>query len=219
MTETLPDGLFLSWLAIFGIGMLGAMSPGPNLLITMRTALNLGPRHGLAVAAGLATGNAVHATLGLIGVTVLIAQTPLLYDILRWAGAGFLVFIGLKALLSRQSAIAGAALAVDTAATGPRRYHASAAAGLATNLLNPKVAIFFLALFTQIIDPATPEPAKLLYGATMVGVELLWFGTVACVIGTPAVRRRLLRAGPWIDRVTGGALLALGLRLAFVRGV
>jgi threonine/homoserine/homoserine lactone efflux protein len=92
-------------------------------------------------------------------------------------------------------------------------------AGLATNLLNPKVSIFFLALFTQIIDPATPEPVKILYGATMVAVELLWFGSVACFIGSPGIRRRLLRVGPWIDRLTGGALMALGLRLAIIRGI
>ena len=218
VSNTLPDGLFLAWAAIFGIGMLGAMSPGPNLIITMRTTLTRGRAHGFAVATGLACGNAVHATFGLVGITVLIASTPWAYDVLRWAGAAFLIWIGVKALFSRHSPIVAAGMAAETTVE-PRSYRASMMAGLATNLLNPKVSIFFLALFPQIIAPATPEPVKILYGATMVAVELLWFGSVACFIGSPGIRRRLLRVGPWIDRLTGGALMALGLRLALLRSV
>jgi threonine/homoserine/homoserine lactone efflux protein len=90
-------------------------------------------------------------------------------------------------------------------------------AGLLTNLTNPKVTLFFLALFTQVIEPETSAALKALYGATIIAISLTWFGLLAVIVGREAVRRRLNAVGHWIERVAGTLFIGLGLRLAFAR--
>ena len=92
-------------------------------------------------------------------------------------------------------------------------------AGFITNLFNPKATLFFMALFTQILHPDFPAWVGLVYGVTCVTMTFGWFSVVATVLTTPHIKARFLRASKWIDRVCGGALLALGVRLALTKAV
>jgi threonine/homoserine/homoserine lactone efflux protein len=89
--------------------------------------------------------------------------------------------------------------------------------GFFTCLLNPKVTLFFLALFTQIIHPNTPLWLQMLYGLTVAVIELLWFTLVAVLISQPAIKRRFLSVSHWFERVMGAMLIWLGLRLALAK--
>ena len=117
------------------------------------------------------------------------------------------------------STIAGAALAMDAAATEPRRYHASAAAGLATNLLNPKVIVFFLTFLPQFVTPGTDATLQLVQlGAVFVAMTFAVFAGYALLAGT--MRARVLaseRAMAWLRRAFAASFAALGLKLAFER--
>ncbi len=86
--------------------------------------------------------------------------------------------------------------------------------GLLGNLLNPKATLFFLALFTQIVQPATPLVAQAVYGATVAAVALVWFAVVAVVVSQQIFRRHILAVSHWLERLTGAALIVLGVRLA-----
>lgn len=202
------------WLTVFLVGCLAVMSPGPNLAVTLRNSLSFSRRAGLYTALGLAAGNTVHAAYSLAGIGLVIAQSVLLFNLVKWAGAAYLIWIGLQALRAQPRT------EVLEATGAPVRELSALAAfrtGLLTNLLNPKVTLFFLALFTQVVEPGTPLALQALYGGTIVGLELVWFGLVAVVMSQGGVRRRFFAVSHWVDRVTGAALVALGVRLAFSR--
>lgn len=205
------------WLTVFVVGCLAVMSPGPNMAMTLKNSLAYSRRAGAYTAAGLALGDAVHVCYCLVGIAVVISQSILLFNVVKWAGAAYLVYVGLRSLLARKRRPVEAG---DDAGGGPGRGMSPLSAvrsGFLTSLLNPKVTLFFLALFTQVISPGTPLLAKAAYGLTVVGVEFGWFALVALFVSSAPVKRRFEAVSHWFERVTGAFLIALGVRLAFSR--
>jgi threonine/homoserine/homoserine lactone efflux protein len=134
----------------------------------------------------------------------------LLFNILKWLGAAYLLYVGIKSLQAKRS----------TAQLNQSQHRqvlnrlVAVRMGFFTNLLNPKVTLFFFALFTQVIRPTTPLPIQAIYGLTMVCLEFTWFALVAVLISQQSIKNRLLSISHWIERATGVVLIALGLRLA-----
>jgi threonine/homoserine/homoserine lactone efflux protein len=89
--------------------------------------------------------------------------------------------------------------------------------GFITNLFNPKATMFFLALFTQILNPEMPFWTSIIFGLTCVVMTATWFSIVATILTAPIIRARFMRYSKWIDRVCGGVLIALGIRLALTK--
>jgi len=89
--------------------------------------------------------------------------------------------------------------------------------GFLTNLLNPKATLFFLALFTQVISPETPINVQLVYGASCFVIVTGWFSFVAFVLTAPRVKSTFLKSAKWIDRISGGVMIALGVRLLWTK--
>lgn len=199
------------WLIVLSIGLLAVMSPGPNLAITLRNSLVYSRKAGVYTALGLAAGNFIHATYCLIGIGVLISQSILLFNTVKWLGAAFLIYIGYKSLQAKPYSDAGAQKD-NTVGMSPFAYFRT---GFLTNLLNPKVTLFFLALFTQIIKPDTPMPIQTVYGFTMISLEFGWFAVVSVLISQSFIKRRFLSVSHWVERITGAVLIGLGLRLVF----
>lgn len=205
--------LLTDWLTVVMIGCLAVISPGPNLAIVLRNSLAYSRQAGVYTAVGLAAGNLVHATYCLLGIGVLITRSILLFNTVKWLGAAYLIYIGIKSLRAKKHS--GDFTGMHAARTMSRL--AAARTGFLTNLLNPKVTLFFLALFTQIIRPATPLSAQAVYGLTMVGIEFAWFAVVAVVLSQSVIKRHFLSVSHWIERLTGAVLIVLGLRVAFAR--
>lgn len=203
--------LITGWLTIVTIGLLAVMSPGPNLAVTIRNSLLHSRKAGVYTATGLAAGNLVHATYCLVGIGVIITQSILLFNTIKWLGAGFLIFMAYKSLKARPYSAEERAVG-STARLSPA---AAFRTGFFTNLLNPKVTLFFLALFTQMIEPGTPLPVQSLYGATMVSLEFGWFAVVSVLISQEGIKKRFFRISHWLERLTGVVLMGLGIRLAF----
>lgn len=206
--------MLASWLIVAFAVLIAAMSPGPDFIVAVRNAMTGSRRAGLLTAIGFGLGVGVHVAYCLAGLAAVIAQSILLFSVLKILGAAYLFYIGVKALRSK-----GMSADVDIATgTSPRLTDWQALrSGFLTNLLNPKATLFFLALFTQTIGPETAMGAKILYGVTAAGVVTLWFSLVALVLTTPALRRAYLRASRWIDRLCGGFLILMGARLALSR--
>jgi RhtB (resistance to homoserine/threonine) family protein len=195
------------WATVVFVGLLAVASPGPNQAMTIRNSL-ASRRAGIMTAVGVALGNAVHAFYCILGIAVLVAQSIALFSLLKYAGAAYLIYVGIRSLRARRrDGLGGAAPPVPIGAG------AALCSGLLTDVLNPKVTLFFLALFTQVIRPDTPVVAQVVYGATMVALEFLWCAALALVIGHRSVRARFERMAHWIERAMGGVLVALGLRL------
>ncbi|ALM09720.1 MAG TPA: amino acid transporter [Candidatus Peribacter riflensis] len=202
---------FSQFLAVAVIHFLALISPGPDFAMISRSSLVYSRRSGIYSALGLALGILVHVTYSLVGIGLIISQSILLFSIIKYFGAGYLIYIGIKSLRARR---------VHQTAKDPeavdRHLPALAAlrVGFLTNVLNPKVTLFFLGLFTQVIRPDTPLWLQVLYGLWMSLVTFLWFAFVASVLSHSIIRRRFVAVQHIVERVCGGLLIALGVRVA-----
>ncbi|KEA65505.1 Threonine efflux protein [Marinobacterium lacunae] len=195
----------LEWLLFLGITVGGAMVPGANLAIVLRNTLNGSRRDGILTVLGLACALFIHGTLSLLGITALIQQHPSLFEIMRWFGAAYLLLIGMHQLFKRGAPSPQKA----TFTPGPAPF----LSGLLISLFNPKVLIYFIAIFTQVIKPEQSLAEQLLYVATPALAEVTWFTLVLTLLSRPGVQRRLTGIRTALERCVGGAMVALGVKL------
>ena len=199
-----------AFLTIAIVHLLAVMSPGPDFALVVQHSLGQSQRVGLATAAGIALGILVHTAYSLLGIGFVIAQSILLFNAIKFLGAAYLIWIGLKALFSRKP-VANAAQKIERAHLTTKQ---AVLRGFLCNVLNPKATLFFLAVFTQVIDPATPLPVQLFYGAFMGCSTFLWFGFVACTLNIAMIKRRFAFIQYRLERAMGAVLIALGLKIA-----
>lgn len=193
------------WLSVVSICLLGAMSPGPSLTVVLQQTLRGGRKTGLIAALTHALGIGLYALLCISGIAVMITASPLLFTALQWLGAGYLIWIGIKGL--RAHAGAGE-LVVNAPTTG-----SAARDGFLVVFLNPKVAVFFIALFSQVIGSETTWLEKLVYAATALFIDMGWYMFVAWSFSNPRWLGRLQRNVVWLERLFGVILIALAIRL------
>jgi RhtB (resistance to homoserine/threonine) family protein len=196
-----------AFLVIAGIHLLAVMSPGPDFALVVQQSLK-SRRAGILSATGMALGIGVHVLYSLLGIGLIISQSILLFQGIKLIGAAYLIFIGWKALTSKAPAV--------VAEDGPTKKTGKHAllAGFLCNALNPKATLFFLALFTQVIHQDTPLLIQLSYGVYMMLQTFLWFTLVACLLSLPVIKTRIRGIQTILERVMGGLLIALGLRVA-----
>jgi RhtB (resistance to homoserine/threonine) family protein len=208
-----------TWLTIVLICSFVIISPGPNLVVTLRNSLVHTRRAGIYTALGLAIGDLIHISGWLIGIGVIITQSLLLFNILKWLGAAYLIYIGIKSLQAQKHPEVGPGVGLEQAAVNQPGLDAKRAfrMGLLTCLLNPKVTLFFFALFTQLIQPGTPIWMQVIYGLTVVSIEFIWFSTVAVTISRPLIKRHFVKISHWLERAMGAVLIGLGIRLALAQ--
>lgn len=204
--------LLSDWLTVIVAGWFVIIVPGPNMLIVFRNSLAHSRRAGVWTALGLAVGNLVHITYCLIGIGVLISRSIMLFNVVKLAGAGYLIYLGIKSLKAQARSID-----VDRDALCDLSAPAALRTGFLTDLLNPKATLFFLALFTQLIRPETTISARIGYGLTIVTMEFFILAGLACVIGQASIRRRFGAVSHWMERATGVVLIGLGLRVALAK--
>jgi threonine/homoserine/homoserine lactone efflux protein len=187
------------------------LTPGLDTALVLRAALTGGRRDAAATAGGIVAGLFVWGAAAAVGVSALLTASQVAYDVLRFAGAAYLVWFGLR-LLVRAIRGTPAHEPVGTAGNSPWR---AARQGLATNLLNPKVGVFYVALLPQFL-PAGGDP--LAVGLLLTGVHaaltLAWFGALIALAGALGRWLRRPRTARAIDGVTGVTLVGFGLRLA-----
>jgi RhtB (resistance to homoserine/threonine) family protein len=197
--------------------LVAVISPGPDFAMVLRQSITFGRRTAIWTSVGVGTGILVHVTYSLLGIGLLVRSSVLAFNILKWLGALYLAWIGLKALRARAApgaAAAGAAAAVPPVSRGTPRRRAAYVTGFLTNALNPKATLFFVALFSVVINPRTPVLLQTGYGVWMALVTAGWFMLVSLFFSQERVRAGFLRCGHWFERTMGVILLALGVRLA-----
>jgi threonine/homoserine/homoserine lactone efflux protein len=190
------------------------LTPGPDMLFVLGRSAADGRRAGVLAALGVFTGCLLHVLLAALGVSALLATSPWAFDVLKWAGAAYLVWAGLSMLLRRNEASAPGDMgrAGNTSRAGSPFWQ-----GALTNALNPKVALFFLAFVPQFITPGSGSQAWAFVALGMVFNVggLVVNGLVA--LGASAASRRLAAGGAaTIQRVAGVLFVGLGLRLALI---
>ncbi|WP_395689706.1 LysE family translocator [Aestuariivirga sp.] len=191
--------------SIGAIQLLAVISPGPSFLITARTAVAQSRADGLKVALGLGAGTVIWSSAALLGLNAVFHAVPVLFMAMKAAGALFLLYIAW--MIFRHAA---EPLRIED---GAERLSNTFLKGFLVQISNPKVAVFFGSIFIAMLPAQVPLWMSLALIAIVSFNELWWFSAVALFFAAPPVRRVYLRAKPWIDRVTGLFLGALGLRL------
>jgi threonine/homoserine/homoserine lactone efflux protein len=199
-------------LAFAAVAAALTVTPGLDTALVLRAALTRGRGEAAATAAGIVVGLFVWGAAAAVGVSALLTASDLAYDVLRYAGAAYLLWFGARLLLRAARGSGAAAEPEGPAATSGWR---AARAGLATNLLNPKVGVFYVALLPQFL-PTGSDP--LLVGLLLAGVHavlsVVWFALLITLAGALGPRLRRPSTVRVIDGVTGATLLGFGLRLA-----
>ena len=185
--------------------------PGPNLIYIITRGIQQGRRAAVMSSLGVQAGMVVHIVLAAVGLSALVARSPLLYDVLRYAGAAYLVWMGISLLRRRQTPVDG------PVALRPAPMRTLFLHGMAINLLNPKVILFVLSLLPQFVDPARGSTATqiLVLGAVMIVVALISDTAYALASGTlGAWLQRHPGSTTRTDRASGLVYLMLGLLVA-----
>lgn len=199
------------FLLVAGAHLAAVASPGPDFALVLRQSVTHGRRTGCLTSLGVGAGILLHVSYSLLGIGVLLRSSTLWFDVVKYAGAAYLVWIALGALRARPRP-PGAEVA--KAAAAPPTGRGAFVTGFVVNALNPKAALFFIGLFLTAISPATPKLVQAGYGLWMAVATAAWFCLVATLFTRPAVREKFLRIGHWFDRLMGLLLLALAARLA-----
>lgn len=198
------------WLSLFGICLLGAMSPGPSLAVVMSATLRGGRTAGFAAALAHGLGVALYGLLTVMGLAILVTESPNLYLALQLLGAAYLVYLGIKSLRS------GGSSATDINQPGSP---ASAAqnpwlAGFLVAFLNPKLAVFMLALFSQFLQPHFGLYEKGIMVGTVGLTDTIWYALMAGALSQPNLLQKLRNNAVRIDRFFGVVLIVLALSVA-----
>ncbi len=205
--------MFLAqFLTIAFIHLLAVVSPGPDFAVVTSNSLLHSRKTGTYTALGLMFGLMVHLSYCLLGIALLISRSILLFTIIKYLGAAYLVYIGYKSIKAKPSdAVEAEAVEQPRKALSPL---GAVKVGFLTNVLNPKVTLFMLALFTQVINPATPKIYEAAYGLEMMAMTFLWFTLVSIFFSHKQIKNKVAKFQHHIERVTGVVLIALGIKVA-----
>lgn len=202
------------FLTVALIHLLAVASPGPDFAVVVRESVTHGRKAGTWAALGVGSAIFLHVGYSLLGIGIIVSQSIVLFNALKWAAAAYLLYIGIKALRAKPASASAEPLAADAVQRSARGAFAS---GFVTNGLNPKATLFFLSLFTVVIDPHTPLLVQGGYGVYLAIATAAWFVMVAGLFSQARVRAGFARMGHWFDRAMGGVLVALGVKLAFTQ--
>lgn len=203
--------MFSQLLTIAGIHLLALLSPGPDFVMISRNSLVYSRKTGVWSSVGLGLGILVHVTYSLVGIGVIISRSIVLFSMVKYVGAAYLLYIGYKSL--RAQAANSNSLSHDRSVRDLKPLQA-VRMGFLTNALNPKATLFFLALFTQVINPHTSIAVQALYGIEMSLMTMVYFSCVALLLSHARVQNRFARVQHILERVFGAVLIALGIKVA-----
>jgi len=200
-------------LVLTAVHTLAAAAPGPDFVFVSQQTIACGKRTGLLCSLGIALGLSVHIAYSAFGLAAIVAHSAELLWWVKILGGSYLIYLGARGLRARASA--------GRLVEGARKTSESAAkligAGFLCNALNPKAPIYFVSLFTLVLSPDMPLYQIAVFGLWIMFIQLAWFSFVVMVLSIPSVNRRFQRAGHWIDRLLGGAMVLLGIKLLMSR--
>ena len=201
--------LLPEFLTVVVVHLLAVMSPGPDFVMISRNSLVYSRKVGIYSAIGLGFGILVHVTYSLIGIGLIISKSILLFSILKFIGAAYLIYIGYKCLRAKPHR----EQVIEEKQSDLGKF-AAIRMGFLTNVLNPKASLFFFALFTQVINPQTPKAIQVLYGLEMSVMTFAWFALVAAILSHNLIQARFASVQHYLERTFGVILIALGVKVA-----
>lgn len=200
-------------IAVAVFTVLAVISPGADFAMVTRSSYAQGRKAGLAAAVGIALGVQVHVLYTVLGIAVIISQSPALFMAMKVLGAGYLIYLGYQSLTNTKR------IHLDDLGQGQGRGSLRALrTGFFTNALNPKTMLFVISAYTQVVQPGSSLAQDFAYGAFMSFAHWLWFSLVAVFFSSAALRLAMIERQRVVDRLIGVALIGLGVTV-LVAGV
>lgn len=194
------------------IHLLAVISPGPDFFLAIKNALSYSRKTGIYTAIGFGFGIMVHVFYCLAGLALLISKSILIFNLIKYLGVAYLLYLGIKSLLSSSKDINLTAQSHKTDITPLKAI----GQGFLTNTLNPKATLFFLSLFTLVIRPDTSITTQIIISSIMIINTMIWFSLVAIFLTQKRFRSMYNSYQKYFNKLFGGILIALGLKIAFV---
>ena len=187
-------------------------SPGPDFAVVTRQCVAAGTKTGIWTSLGVGAGILLHVTYCILGVALLLSQSPSLFALMKYLAAAYLIYLGLQSIRAFLGRAGSQKVGDFSPETGIWKAFVL---GFLTNGLNPKATLFFLALFTVVVGESTPAAVQILYGIYLAVATFLWFTLVSKLFGTSIVRSWLLKGGAWFELGMGVVLILLALQIVF----
>lgn len=198
------------FLSITGLILLVAMAPGADFAIVTRNALKYSRKTAYLTSLGIGGSLIVHSVYSVMGLGVVISQSLLAFRIIKYAGAAYLIYLGIRSLFSGEKRSVEACTRVEKSLPAGQAFRQ----GFLCNLLNPKAPLFFISFFSMVIGPQTAASVQIFYGAEIVVVVSCWFLLLSTILSSSAVRNSLGGFQYYVGKVMGGFMVFLGVRIA-----
>jgi len=185
------------------------VSPGADFVMITRNSLFHGRQCGLYSSLGIGLAIWVHVAYSIAGLAIVISNSILLFSIIKYLGAAYLIYIGYKTFTTKADLPVS-----ESDSVPPLTTFQAIKLGFVTNVLNPKTTLFFLSIFTQVVSPTTPIWIQLLYGVIISSAHILWFSVVSVFFSHPALVAKFNQYKQTIEKVVGSVLVAFGIKVA-----
>ncbi|MEE9361119.1 MAG: LysE family translocator [Cellulophaga sp.] len=205
----------LNFEAFLIAGLVMNLTPGADTLYILGRSISQGKKAGILSALGISTGAIFHVIFATLGLSIILAKSAIAFEIVKYLGAAYLIFLGIKAICKKTDG--KFELTNKNEITNYRKIYLS---GILTNILNPKVALFFLAFLPQFIDP---NHVQNVLPFLILGLTFLLTGTIWCLIlalfasKLSSQIRKNYKIKKWLDKLTGGIFIILGIKLALLK--
>jgi RhtB (resistance to homoserine/threonine) family protein len=189
---------------------LALLAPGPDFAMILKQSITYGKRASIVSSIGIGLGISVHVIYTILGIGLIISKSIILFNVIKYLGAMYLIYIGYKSLKSK-----GMQLHTDVRSiTNEISDMKSFMIGFLCNALNPKATLFFLSIFTVVVSIDTPMYIQALYGIFCIFATMFWFIGTSLILSQRRIREFFNSFGKWFDRVVGVVLITLGIKVA-----
>ncbi len=199
------------YMEVFLVGVLAALSPGPDFFIVMKNSLGIGRKYGIATATGIASALIVHITYTILGFTIILEKSPVIFNLIKLFGVGYLLWLGWQGIQSK--AQSGNLHEIGKGQLLKPSMRQGFWEGFLCNVLNPKSALFFLSVFSQFIGHQTPDWMRWIYGGEIILAVGLWFILLAILISNNYFRNIYQQYMHWFDRILGVLLIIFAINI------
>ena len=204
-------------LLISSIHLLAAASPGPDFVLVSQQTLAHGKKTGMMCSIGISLGLSVHILYSALGLAAIIANSSTALLVIKVLGGSYLIYLGSKGIRAKASATSLGSDKEKEQETPQSAGLKSIGTGFICNVLNPKAPIYFVSLFTVVLSPSMPLYQIAIYGIWIMIIQLCWFSAVVLLLSRPSVHNKFQAMGHWIDRILGGAMILLGLKVLLTK--
>ncbi len=201
----------MEFLTIASVHLLAVASPGPDFAIVLKHSISFGRRAAIITSIGVGVGILIHVGYSLLGIGIVIKTTPVLFQVLSYFAAMYLLYLGWGAI--RSSAPKHLNSVEFKKTMHIISDNKAFMVGFLTNGLNPKATLFFLSVFAVVVSPDTPNAIKLGYGLYLAVATGIWFCVLSLFLSSKRVRLYIAKKGYWFDRGMGVVLILLAIKL------